>query len=235
VASALPADRVWRFGPSAGGSIAIREIVLGPDRSRARVDLPGGESQALELTVPGAHNLRNATAALGVVYALGGDLTRAAAGLLAFPGVGRRFDRQGEVGGVIIVDDYAHHPTELRVTLAAARQAFPARRLVAAFQPHLYSRTALQGAEMGRSLAGADLAVVTAIYGAREAPIDGVTGEAVAAAARTHGVNTVFHGDRATLAERVAQLVAPGDVLLTLGAGDITRLGPELRALMEPR
>jgi UDP-N-acetylmuramate--alanine ligase len=237
VAAGVPPERLWRFGPAGEGSpeIALSGIALEPGRSRAAVRLPGGPAIALELGVPGLHNLRNAAGALGVVHALGGSADRAAAALAAFRGVGRRFERLGETAGVEVVDDYAHHPTELRATLDAARQAFPQRRLVAAFQPHLFSRTALHGDAMGRALAAADLAVVADVYPAREAPLAGVTGEVVARAARQLGAAVVFHPDRATLAERVAALLRPGDVLLTLGAGDITRLGPEVRKLLEGR
>jgi UDP-N-acetylmuramate--alanine ligase len=150
--------------------------------------------------------------------------------LAAFDGVGRRFERVGEAAGVTVVDDYAHHPTEVRATLAAARQAFPGRRLVAVFQPHLYSRTALHGAALGEALAAADVAVVAPIYGAREAPQPGVTSALVVAAARRAGAATVAVDDRATLAARVAGEVRPGDVVLTLGAGDVTRVGREVLA-----
>ena len=117
--------------------------------------------------VPGIHNLRNAVGALASVEALGGPLDPAIEALGAFSGVGRRFERLGEHGGIAVVDDYAHHPSELSATLAAARQAFPGRRLVAVFQPHLYSRTLAHGDAMGRALAAADLVFVTEIYAAR--------------------------------------------------------------------
>jgi UDP-N-acetylmuramate--alanine ligase len=148
--------------------------------------------------------------------------------LAEFPGVGRRFERLGDAGGVTLVDDYAHHPTELAATLEAARQAFPGRRLVAVFQPHLYSRTQAHSTAMGQALAGADVAVVTEIYAAREQPVPGVSGVLVAEAARAAGANVHFAPDRAKVGRVVLGLLAPGDVLLTLGAGDITRLGPEL-------
>ncbi len=144
--------------------------------------------------------------------------------------MGRRFERLGEFRGVAIVDDYAHHPSELAATLAAARQAFPARRLVAVFQPHLFSRTAAHAEAMGAALAQADLAVVTEIYAAREQPIPGVSGRQVAEAAERAGAGgrTVFEGDRPAVGRRVLQLIRPGDVVLILGAGDITRVGREL-------
>ena len=228
VAAGLPDDRVWRFGPSAR-DIRVESIESDPAGSRATIMFPTGGSASIALQVPGMHNLRNATAALGVVAALGGNLAAAAAALASFGGVGRRFERLGETAGVMFVDDYAHHPTEVRATLAAARQAFPGRRLVAVFQPHLYSRTAEHGDALGDALAAADLVVVADVYPAREAPIPGVTGERVANAARDRGVQTVYEPVRDALGERVAPLLSAGDVVLTLGAGDITRLGPELR------
>jgi UDP-N-acetylmuramate--alanine ligase len=120
----------------------------------------------------------------------------------------------------------------VRATLAAARQAFPGRRLVAVFQPHLYSRTALHGAALGRELAAADVAVVAPIYAAREQPLPGVSADLVAAGARGVGARPEVVEERVALAGRVAQLVAPGDVVFTLGAGDVTRVGPELLSLL---
>lgn len=232
VASRLTGSRVWRFGPGAG-ELCLENIATSPHDTRATLTLPGRGTVPLRLQVPGVHNLRNATAALGVVAALGGDPAAALDALRRFPGVGRRFERLGETAGIAFVDDYAHHPTELRATLAAARQAFPGRRLVAAFQPHLYSRTQEHGEAMGAELAAADLAIVTEVYAARERPIAGISGGLVADAARQHGGTAVFEASRSELPRRVAALLQRGDVLLTLGAGDITRLGPEVRKLLE--
>jgi UDP-N-acetylmuramate--alanine ligase len=231
VASRLPSDRLWRFGPDAP-DLKLGGIETTPAGSSATLTLPGRGTVSLRLSLPGLHNLRNATAALGVVLALGGPTENALAALARFGGVGRRFERLGEFGGVVIVDDYAHHPTELRATLAAARQAFPGRRIVAAFQPHLFSRTQQQGDAMGRELTAADLAIVTDVYPAREQPIAGVTGALVSAAVRRAGGAAEYEADRAALAARVAELLRPGDVLLTLGAGDITRLGREVQPLL---
>jgi len=231
VAARLVAARVWRFGPGAA-ELRLDAIETATSRTRAVLTLPGRGSVALEVQIPGVHNLRNATAALGVVVALGGDPAPALAALAAFRGVGRRFDRLGEFAGIAIVDDYAHHPTELRATLAAARQAFPGRRLVAVFQPHLFSRTASHSDAMGEALAAADLAVVTDVYAAREQPIPGVTGQLVADAARRRAAEIVYEPSRAMLGSRVAGLIRRGDVLLTLGAGDITQLGREVRLLL---
>src|SRR5204863_4975466 len=189
---------------------------------------PGGHTIELRLAVPGLHNVRNAAVALAVLHALGANLEDGARALAEFHGVGRRFERIGEAAGVTVMDDYAHHPTEVDATLAAARQAFPGRRLVAVFQPHLYSRTALHGDALGRALAAADLVVVAPIYGARERPLPGVTSDLVARGAIGAGAATVAVRERAELAAAVAERLRAGDVVFTLGAGDVTRIGPEL-------
>src|SRR5207247_692986 len=173
VVSAVRAP-VWRVGLGADADVRIADAQLDEQGSRARIELPGGGALALRLRVPGLHNVRNAAAALAVVHELGADLERALAALAEFTGVGRRFERVGEVGGVMVVDDYAHHPTEVQATLAAARQAFPRRRVVAVFQPHLFSRTALHGDALGRALAAAEVVVVGAVAGARGRPLRGV-------------------------------------------------------------
>ena len=231
VAQRVPGVAVWRVGLGADADVRIREVTQGPDGSRAVVDLPAeGRPVTLRLAVPGLHNLRNAAAALAVLHALEADVAAGAGALARFGGVGRRFERLGEAGGVTVVDDYAHHPTEVAATLAAARQAFPGRRVVAVFQPHLYSRTALHGEALGRALAAADVVVVAPIYGAREQPAagHGVTHDAVAGGAIRAGAATVAVRDRADLTGHVARAVRAGDVVFTLGAGDVTRVGPEL-------
>jgi UDP-N-acetylmuramate--alanine ligase len=183
---------------------------------------------SLRLQVPGVHNLRNATGALGTVLALGGAIEPALEALAGYRGLGRRFERLGEARGIGFVDDYAHHPSELVATLAAARQAFPGRRLVAVFQPHLFSRTAEHGAAMGRALHGADIAIVTEIYAAREQPLPGVTARTVAEAAEGARTRVIFEPDKTRLGERIREVAKSGDVVITLGAGDVTRVGREL-------
>ena len=227
IASRLSTE-VVRFGLDADADVRISEIVQRADRTVACIRWPSGRAISLRLQVPGLHNLRNAVAALSVVEALGGALEPAAEALSQFPGVGRRFERLGEFGGVEVVDDYAHHPSELAATLSAARQAFPGRRLVAVFQPHLYSRTAAHGQAMGQALAAADLVFVTEIYPAREQPIAGVSGRQVADAAELAGADTRFEPTRAKVGKTVFEELRSGDVVLTLGAGDITRVAPEL-------
>ncbi len=226
---------VWRVGLGADADVRISEPELGPDGSRASVALPGGRTIRLALRVPGVHNLRNAAAALAAAAAIDADLEACARALAEFRGVGRRFERLGEAAGVTVVDDYAHHPSEVAATLAAARQAFPGRRVVAVFQPHLFSRTALHGDALGRALAAADLVVVAPIYGAREQPVPGVTADLVARGAARGGAPTTAVRERAGLSAVLADTVRPGDVVFTLGAGDVTRVGPELLGILEQR
>jgi UDP-N-acetylmuramate--alanine ligase len=182
----------------------------------------------VRLAVPGRHNVLNALAAIGSGLALGADFAAMARGLATFTGAERRFQRLGDARGVTVVDDYAHHPTEIAATLAAARAAFNGRRLVAAFQPHLYSRTRDFAKEFGESLAAADAVYLTEIYPAREQPIEGVTATLVADAIAAAGGRLAWRGERAGLADALAFGVRQGDVVLTIGAGDVTKTGPEL-------
>lgn len=223
---------VWNFGFDESAHFRISGVEQNAAGSRASLRIPDGRTVELELQVPGIHNLRNATAAIGCAFALEAALEPVLVALAQYSGLGRRFERLGEAGGFSFVDDYAHHPTELVATLAAARQAFPGQRLVAVFQPHLYSRTAEHGRAMGEALAAADVVLVTEIYAAREQPMAGVTGQSVAEVARmTPGQReVVFEPNKALLGERIMQLAKPGDLILTMGAGDITRVGRELVA-----
>jgi UDP-N-acetylmuramate--alanine ligase len=221
------AARRWMFGFE-DADLALGNVEQRPDGSRARLTLPDGRQVSLRLQVPGVHNLRNATGALGTVLALGGAIEPALEALAGYRGLGRRFERLGEARGIGFVDDYAHHPSELVATLAAARQAFPGRRLVAVFQPHLFSRTAEHGAAMGRALHGADIAIVTEIYAAREQPLPGVTARTVAEAAEGARTRVIFEPDKTRLGERILEVAKSGDVVITLGAGDVTRVGREL-------
>jgi UDP-N-acetylmuramate--alanine ligase len=182
----------------------------------------------VEVSVPGLHNVLNALAAIAGGLALGVTVEAMRPGLAAFRGVERRFQRLGAAKGVEVVDDYAHHPTEIRATLAAARTAFPSRRIVAAFQPHLYSRTRDFAREFGEALAAADSVFVADIYPAREQPIPGVTAALIVDSTRDAGGTVTWQGARGSLATELARNVRGGDVVLTIGAGDITKTGPEL-------
>jgi len=225
----------WTVGLGAQSDVRIADLRQAPTGSTATVALPGGRSVELRLKVPGLHNVRNAAAALAVTMDLGGSLQPALDALATFGGVGRRFELLGTASGVTVVDDYAHHPTEIAATLEGARQAYPGRRLVAVFQPHLYSRTALHGEAMGKALAVADVVMVTGVYAAREAPVEGVTGRMVADAARRSGGEVHWVPERKDLVAEVAAVVRSGDVVLTLGAGDVTAVGRELLAGLAAR
>jgi UDP-N-acetylmuramate--alanine ligase len=182
------------------------------------------EPAALELAVPGEHNRRNAAAALAALELAGVSLAEAAPVLARFRGAGRRYDVVGERNGVTVVDDYAHHPSEIEATVAAAREQTDGRVLVL-FQPHLYSRTRHLGRELGAALSTADAACVTEIYRAREEPVEGVSGKLVLDALRP-GLRAGWASTVEDGARLVASWARPGDVILTVGAGDVERAGP---------
>ena len=186
----------------------------------------------VELSVPGIHNVRNALAAIGAGLALGIDLPAMRSGLASFTGVERRFQKIGEVKGVTIIDDYAHHPTEIQATLQAARTAFPGKRIVAAFQPHLYSRTRDFFPEFASALQRADVVFLCDLYPAREQPVEGVSSALIAGKMRAAGKAPVWEGPRNDVAQAIAEKVRENDVVITIGAGDITRTGPELVDLL---
>lgn len=220
---------VIRFGlESADARLVARDVRSAAGATRFTVELDAEPLGEVALAVPGEHNVRNALAALGAGIALGARLADMAAGLARFAGVERRFQLLGTARGVTVIDDYAHHPTEIRATLQAARSAFPGRRVILAFQPHLFSRTRDFALEFGAALAGADLLFLTEIYAAREQPIPGVSSDLVARALRDLGQAPAWRGARGDLAAALARAVRPGDVVLTVGAGDITATGPEL-------
>ncbi|HTA72639.1 MAG TPA: UDP-N-acetylmuramate--L-alanine ligase [Gemmatimonadaceae bacterium] len=226
---------ILRYGvTSSDARLAALDVTLTATGSTFAVAYDGDRLGAVELHVPGVHNVRNALAAIACGIAEGVPLDAMRPGLAAFHGVERRFQRLGEARGVTVVDDYAHHPTEIRATLDAARAAFPGRRIVVAFQPHLFSRTRDFASDFGRALAKADVIFLTEIYPAREQPLPGVTSELIAKAAADAGRPVAWRGNRGDLAGALAAAVRGGDVVLTLGAGDITRTGPELLAALRP-
>lgn len=189
-----------------------------------------GTDVPVTLNRPGVHLARNAAGALALLAEVGYDVSQAVAGVSRFAGVRRRFENRGTINGVRIIDDYAHHPTEVAATLNEARQ-MGVERVWAVFQPHLYSRTRDMHPEFGAALAQADAVVVTDVYGARETPIPGVTGDLVAAAARRAGARQVdYVAHRGDLAIFIADRVEPGDVVVTMGAGDIGLVPMELAA-----
>jgi UDP-N-acetylmuramate--alanine ligase len=224
---------VVRYGTtSPDARLVARDVRVTPAGSTFEAVYDGASLGSVALQLPGLHNVRNALAAIGVGIATGAPLDALADGLAGFRGVERRFQRLGEAGGVTVVDDYAHHPTKIRATVEAARAAYPGRRLVVAFQPHLFSRTRDFAAAFGEALALADVVLLADIYPAREQPIPGVTSALIADQAARAGRPVAWQGPRSNMAQALAGVVRAGDVVLTVGAGDITSTGPELLALL---
>jgi|JI10StandDraft_1071094.scaffolds.fasta_scaffold10481_7 UDP-N-acetylmuramate--alanine ligase len=219
--------------PSSGAAdarLVARDLELTAAGARFTVVFDGDALGEIRLAVPGVHNVRNALAALGAGLALGCTVPAMAPGLASFTGVERRFQRLGAASGIEVVDDYAHHPTEVAATLAAARHAFPGRRIVLAFQPHLYSRTRDLQVDFADALSAADVLLLCDIYGARETPEPGVTSALIGDRVR-QGV-LQWTGPRTGAADALRNIARDGDVVLTMGAGDITRTGPELLGLL---
>jgi UDP-N-acetylmuramate--alanine ligase len=221
-------DRIRSYGTDPRADL---RLVAGDD-GRHRLRFEGSEVAALELAVPGRHNLLNAAAAIAVCLELDIDPATAAAGLQRFTGAARRYQRLGSAGGVSVVDDYAHHPTELRATLSAAR-GDGADRVVLVVQPHRYSRTRVLGAELGRAAAGADLVIVTEVFGSSEPPVPGVSGRTVADAAEAAGASVTYVPHLTDVVDHLVGTVRDGDLVLVTGAGDVTQVGPALLARLD--
>lgn len=182
----------------------------------------------VHLNIPGRHNVSDALAVIVTGLQLGIGVEEMAKGLAAFHGAKRRFQTKGKINGVWVVDDYAHHPTEIATTLAAAKQTKP-KRLICVFQPHRYSRTKLLRTEFGAAFREADLVVLTDIYGAGEPPIDGIDGKTILREIdKQTGQVVEYISDKKELAPYLAEISRPGDLIITMGAGDIYQAGEEL-------
>lgn len=220
--------RVVSFGTSSQCDVRADAITYRDGGSRFTVIRRGEELGEVRLGVPGLHNVRNALAAVTVALEMMVPFETIARGLSRFRGVYRRFEIKGEPKGVLVIDDYAHHPTEVKATLEGLRRGF-GRRVIGIFQPHTYTRTRDFHEEFGKSFHNADIVVITDVYPAREKPIDGVTGELVARSASNFGHRNVHYIERREdVAARVLELVEPGDVVMTLGAGDVWKIGEEI-------
>ncbi|MFH2072872.1 MAG: UDP-N-acetylmuramate--L-alanine ligase [Actinomycetota bacterium] len=229
-AAALAARVPGVVGYGTGGEAPWRVTAPRPDGTGVRFSLVhGGDAVEVFVPRPGLHVALNAAGLLALLGEYGVDVAAAAVGLASFGGVRRRFEVKARVAGVTVVDDYAHHPTEVAATIAAARLGNPSR-VVAVFQPHRYTRTSELAGEFGPALAGADRVVVCDVYAAGEPPIPGVTGRLVAKAAEQAGAAVSFVGHRSDLAAMVAGLAVSGDVILMMGAGDITLVTDEVAA-----
>ncbi len=216
-----------------GETNAIRAEVLScTEKSHFRIINKGETLGEVRLSQPGRHNILNALAAAGVALEAGIAPSHILAGLERFTGVARRFEKKGEKNGIIIMDDYAHHPAEIAATLATARQCFPANRLVVVFQPHRFSRTQALFGDFCKVFEGVDKLLLTEIYAASEAPIPGVSGQSLAQGIRqVTKIDVDYAQSLDEMMELLVDFLRPGDVLFTMGAGNVTTLGPRLLAL----
>ncbi|MBI2218629.1 MAG: UDP-N-acetylmuramate--L-alanine ligase [Candidatus Rokubacteria bacterium] len=226
--------RIATYGLEPGADLVARRIEYAGLSMRFEVVHRGDVLGACELRVPGRHNVANALAAVAVGLDLDIPFATIAKALAAFAGVQRRFQIRGTARGATVVDDYGHHPAEVRATLAAARSAFDGR-VVTVFQPHRYTRTLHLRDEFVTAFNQADVLLVLDIYPAGEAPIPGVSAEDLAEAIRAHGHRNVtfIGGNRARVVDHLVEIVRSGDCVLTLGAGDVGQLGPEILRRLE--
>ncbi|MFP3987289.1 UDP-N-acetylmuramate--L-alanine ligase [Streptomyces sp. E11-3] len=225
----LSSLKVVTYGESESADVRIHKITPRGLTSEVTVVL-GGKFLTFTVSVPGSHYAHNAVAALAAGVALGIPAHNLASALGKYTGVKRRLQLKGESAGVQVIDSYAHHPTEMTADLEAMRSAAGDSRLLVVFQPHLYSRTQELGTEMGQALTLADASAVLDIYPAREDPIPGVTSTLIIDAARAAGADVTPVADKESVPDVVAGMARPGDLVLTMGAGDVTDLGPKILA-----
>jgi UDP-N-acetylmuramate--alanine ligase len=223
---------VTTYGFSSQADLQANSLSLIGNSSRFKVKIKGQELGEVSLSVPGIHNVKNSLAAIAVGLELEIPWQKIQKGLSDFKGVNRRFELKGVAKGVMVVDDYAHHPTEIEATLKGARAGWK-KRLVCVFQPHLYSRTRDFHKEFGRSFLNSDVLIVTDIYPAREEPIPGVTGELVYLAAKEYGHKNAFYvPQKDDIPSFLLKMVKENDMVITLGAGDIYKVGTELLKML---
>ncbi|MSY93916.1 MAG: UDP-N-acetylmuramate--L-alanine ligase, partial [Actinobacteria bacterium] len=210
------------YGENSESDLHIDQVELAAKTSRARALWKGKSIGHLELNVPGRHNIANAAAALAVGLHLGLPSAGLLAGLASFAGTGRRFELKGTVHGIRVIDDYGHHPTEIRVTLDAARRYAGDGRLLVIFQPHRYSRTQAFMSDFASALSLADSVILLEVYAASERPIAGVSSEIIAQSME----NGIYIPNFVEATEAIIEMAKPGDVIITLGAGDVSSLAP---------
>ena len=227
--------RLLTYGTTEGADLQLHGLSTRGATSSYEAVLRGRSLGGVLLPVAGAHLARNSAAALLTAVELGMPAAEVIEGLAAFTGVARRMERKGAQAGVTVYDDYAHHPTEVRAQLVAAREMARPGRVIVVFQPHLYSRTATFAEAFGQALGLADEVVVMDVYGAREDPVPGVSGASVAAAIPLPAERVAFEPTWSAVADLVVSRAAPGDLVVTMGAGDVTLLGPEVLALLRER
>ena len=224
--------RVVTYGLNPQADVQATDIRHKDNTSTFMVVRSGKELGEVTIQVPGNHNIQNALAAISVALELGVSFGKIRAGIEKFAGVYRRWEKKGEAGGVMVYDDYAHHPTECRATLSGVKAGWK-RRVVCVFQPHLYSRTRDFYDEFGKSFLLSDVLIVTDVYPAREEPIQGVSGELIANAAKQFGHKDVqYVREKKDVPACLRSLVKSGDIVITMGAGDIWKYGEEFVALI---
>ncbi len=223
--------KIITYGLNGQADLQAVDIVHRQSTSTFTVLREGKELGAIQLQIPGRHNVQNALAAIAVGLELKVPFPQVKTGIEKFTGVFRRWEVKAEFNGITVVDDYAHHPTEIRATLAGAKAGWR-RRVICVFQPHLYSRTRDFYDEFGRSFFNADILVLTDVYPAREEPIQGVSGELIANAATEFGHKQVHYvPDKKQVAQFLLKIMQSGDIIITMGAGDIWKYGEEFIAL----
>ena len=225
--------KIVTYGLNGQADLQAVDIKHKESRTSFIVMRDGKELGEITLQIPGKHNVQNALAAIAVGVELGVSFENVKAGIEKFTGVFRRWEVKADVNGIMVVDDYAHHPTEISVTLAGVKAGWR-RRVIAVFQPHLYSRTRDFYEDFGRAFFNADILVLTDIYPAREEPIQGITGELIANAAKEYGHKNVHYVlDKKQVPDFLMRMKHPGDIIITMGAGDIWKFGEEFIAKLK--
>lgn len=238
VADILPQirKRTITYGMTPQADIHGRDIVWQDGRVGFRVFRGNEELGSIDVAPPGIHNVYNALAAVCVGLEIEMSFTDISKGLSSFAGVQRRMEKKGEIAGITVVDDYGHHPTEIRATLDAIKKGWPEKRLVVLFQPHRYTRTKALFKDFQTCFHQADYLVLTDIYAASEEPIEGVSSECLLAAAKSHGQRyTNYIAEVDTMAQEVLGMIKEGDLVLTLGAGNIYRVGEEILEILSAK
>ncbi len=236
VQSLLPGvrKRYITYGLSSQAQVSARNITCEAWGYSFDLIQQGRDMGRVSVNIPGRHNVLNALASIAVGLEMGLELETVISGIGEMKGVGRRFERKGQAGGVTVIDDYGHHPTEIKATLSALSDCFSERRKVVVFQPHRFTRTQSLFEDFLSAFNQADRLVLTEIYSAGETPIEGITGRVLAESVRSHGHrDVIYHEEMSSLAEIVAEGLHPGDVVLTLGAGNIYTVGEEILRRLE--
>jgi UDP-N-acetylmuramate--alanine ligase len=217
--------KVVSYGLTPQAKLRATDLHMSEFTSTFTVVYEGEKLGVITLNAPGEHNVKNALAAIATGLELDIDFKLIKSGIESYQGVYRRFQLKYN-NGIMVIDDYAHHPTEVQATLSAARKGWPDRRIIAVFQPHLYSRTQELYKEFGLSFFDAEVLVVTDVYPSREKPIEGITGDLIAQTAEQYGhKNVLYVEDKADVNETLKGISEPGDIIITMGAGDIYRAG----------